>query len=471
MSDRSDIVITGIGLATPAGDSAESTWAALLSDFAISDHARAAVNLTPSPRRGEGGGEGCDVPRRTASVFSNTAVLERANIARRRAFLPSSLPSPRWGEGGRGLAERRLIELGMLVAREAMAETGLAVDSRTALVVGTSKGPADDWLVPLEYDPYRPPTSDKPSNGKCEDVTITPNIGSITKCEDVTFNGNIGFIGDIPIMPDADFGLACVQTALASRLGISGPVLTTSAACASSLHALIRAAMLLQHGDADRAIVVGTESSLHPAFIESFTRLGVIANPGQPCRPMDRNRSGFLISEAAAAVCLERRPARPGEIVLDGFALGSDASHLTHTDTSASTLKYCLKQVIAGRPVDLIHAHATGTVSNDVIELGAIAEASANTPPGGPILYSHKGALGHSLGASGLVATVLNVLSHRHGLVPGNVNTTDPMETPAGRIENKTLQYPIRRSLVIAAGFGGATGVVGLRSADPTESR
>ncbi len=260
-----------------------------------------------------------------------------------------------------------------------------------------------------------------------------------------------------------------LQTALAAKLGITGPRLTLSAACASSLHALIRATMMLQLGEADRVIVVGVESSLHPAFIESFKRLGVIANAGEPCRPMDMHRSGFLISEAAAAVCLERRKAVAGEITIDGFAIGSDASHLTHTNPAADTLKYCLKRVIAARPVDLVHTHATGTVSNDVIELAAIESASANTLPGGPIFYSHKGAIGHSLGASGLVGTVLSVMSHRNGLVPGNVNTPNPMATKTGRISQQPIEQSIRRSIVIAAGFGGATGVIGLSSASPPD--
>ncbi len=206
-------------------------------------------------------------------------------------------------------------------------------------------------------------------------------------------------------------------------------------------------------------LVVASESSLHEAFIQSFKRLGVIAAAGEPCRPFDQHRSGFLISEAAAAVCLERRRPRPGEVVIDGYAIGADASHLTGTDPHALALKSCLQRATNARPVDLVHAHATGTVANDPVELSAIETVT----DGSPIIYSHKGAIGHTLGASGLVATVLNVLAHRLGEIPPNVCTTNPIATQAGRISREGVQRPIRRSLAIAAGFGGATGVVAFR--------
>lgn len=406
-------------------------------------------------------------------------------------------------------ALERLIEMGTRVAREAMGDRDFANDPRTALVIGTSKGPADDWLIPVDssqkptappsdgtnghstHPTPEPPTSDKPSNSICEDVPSGPDIrsceevASIRECEDVTpgrfiplcevvtIRPDIRYFANISIVSGPEYGLATLQTQLAADLGVIGSRLTVSAACASSLHALIRAAMLLQHGDADRAIVIGVESSLHPAFIESFKRLGVIANPGGPCRPMDERRSGFLLSEAAACVILERRKAQPGEITLDGYAIGADASHLTHTDANALALKYMLTRVMAGRSPDLIHAHATGTVANDAIELTAIEsvlsgvnvrpDQSASVPP---TIYSHKGALGHTLGASGLVAAVLNVMSHRHGTVPGNVNTAHPLRTTAGRIEQASVKRAVRQSLIIAAGFGGATGVVGLRTAE-----
>ena len=68
--------------------------------------------------------------------------------------------------------------------------------------------------------------------------------------------------------------------------------------------------------------------------------------------------------------------------------------------------KQLLRTVIANDSIDMIHAHGTGTISNDQTELNAIESALQVDHP--TYIYSHKGALGHSLGASGLVSVVLN---------------------------------------------------------------
>jgi 3-oxoacyl-(acyl-carrier-protein) synthase len=419
MQEGRDIVIAGVGLITPLGRTVDEIWRQLLAGRFITDHGRA---------------------------------IERGN-----------------GD------EPNVVELGDIAAREALADAGWDElhDDRTALVIGSSKGPADEWLVELfrttDLPPVHaasesqkswihnvastehrsesrgtgqlhPPTSDNPS---CESVTAGPAV--------MTMPGRPRIMG-----------LHQIAEVLSERLAMAGPKLTVSAACASGLHALIRSVMMLQHGDVDRVLVIASESSLHEAFIQSFRRLGVIADPRELCRPMDVNRSGFLISEAAAAVCLERRQARPGEVAIDAYAMGADASHLTGTDPRALTLRSCLSRVVKGHSIDLVHAHATGTIANDPIELAAIETVCQGRST---TVYSHKGAIGHTLGASGMVATVLNVMAHRTGIVPGNISTRRPIATTAGRISRETLRHPISRSLVIAAGFGGATGVVGLRTA------
>ena len=97
---------------------------------------------------------------------------------------------------------------------------------------------------------------------------------------------------------------------------------------------------------------------------------------------------------------------------------------------------------------------------NDPVELAAI---EATVVPGEtPSVYSHKGALGHSLGASGLVSVVLNCEAHRHGVVPPNVQTTTPLPAERVRIERGAVERPVRRSVAIAAGFGGAMAAVSL---------
>jgi 3-oxoacyl-[acyl-carrier-protein] synthase II len=266
-------------------------------------------------------------------------------------------------------------------------------------------------------------------------------------------------------------GLADIASALSQELDLpAAPKLTVSAACASGLIALIRAAMLLESGQARRALVVATEASVHPLFLASFTRLGVLPKPGVGCRPFDLHRDGFLMSEAAAAVCLQAAgqdglaasaASDSRRTLIDRYALGADATHLTGSDPDGRVLRHLINKVTDNRPIDLIHAHGTGTPANDPIEL-AVLESAFESAIQTPCLYSHKAALGHSLGAAGLVSIVLNTLAHQNHTVPGNVRTTHPLPTRHVTLSPTAIHRPVRRSIALAAGFGGATAAVSL---------
>jgi 3-oxoacyl-[acyl-carrier-protein] synthase II len=217
--------------------------------------------------------------------------------------------------------------------------------------------------------------------------------------------------------------------------------------------------MAISSGEARRVLVVAAEASVQPIFISSFRRLGVLAPEGHGCRPFDENRAGFIISEAAAAICLESvNEINRGRAInrIDRWAIGADATHLTAGDPAAKTLKRLLASFTA-TPIDLVHAHATGTTVNDSAELSAIETITGTSHPA---LYSHKAALGHSLGAAGLVSVVINCLCHLHGRVPPNIRSTRPLPMKGLQFSTDPLNRPINRSLAIAAGFGGPVAVV-----------
>lgn len=358
-SSFAPVVISGIGLVTPLGETAQQTWDALLAGQFIRDHGR----------------------------------------------INHSLPS----------ARTRVARLGLAVALEA--SVGWTNEQRRSatLVVGTSKGPIDDWL-------------------------IAPST-----------------LSDL----EAGFGIASLAGELAATLDIRGPKLTTCSACASGLYALARGVMLLQNHEADRVLVVASESSLHPIFLRSFERLGVLAPIEIGCRPFDVHRAGFLCSEAAAAICLERATIGDSRPRVAQFAMTADAAHLTRTSELNEPLKRAVALVIAGESVDLIHAHGTGTVQNDPTELAAIGDSicSQQDSPG---VYSHKGAIGHSLGAAGLVSIVINVMAHRAGIVPPNVRTNTAIAHDGLRIDSSKTQRRVRKSIAVAAGFGGHIAAVSL---------
>jgi 3-oxoacyl-[acyl-carrier-protein] synthase II len=351
--------ITGIGLVSVLGRTADETWEALLAGRWIADHARVPGFAGPN----------------------------------------------------------RAIAMARQAAAEALTRAGWTdADCRqpdSALLVGTSKGAIEAWMQ--------------------------------VKAPDVH--------------PGLRYGLSEIDFELARSFHFAGgPRLTISSACSSGLHALLRAGMAIERGEARRALVVAVEASVHPLFISSFKRLGVLAPEGHGCRPFDCQRRGFIISEAAAAVCLESSDHAVGRpmVRIDAWAVGGDGTHLTGGDPAGKALRHLLQRV--ARPgLDLVHAHATGTIVNDPVELAAIETIAGSSRP---ILYSHKGALGHSLGAAGLASAVLNCLCHSHGVIPPNVRTTQPLPMDNLRLLSQTIETPIHRSLALAAGFGGPLAVV-----------
>ena len=355
------VVISGVGLVTPLGRSAEETWNSLLAGRFIRDHGRVIGDLPE--------------------------------------------------------AQTRVSRLGIGAAQQAIAGWSDVERREAALVIGTSKGPIHDWLN-------------------------TPS--ALSDLED-------------------GFGIASLGGEIARRFAIGGPVLTTCSACASGLHALIRGVMLIQNGDADRVLVVAAESSLHSIFLSCFQKLGVLAPVEIGCRPFDINRAGFLASEASAAVCLERAQHNDARPRVRSFAMAADAFHLTRTSEENEPLKRAIATAADGQELDLIHAHGTGTVHNDPTEIAAI-RASIGAQAHLPSLYSHKGALGHSSGAAGLISIVINVLAHRHGIIPPNARLEHPIAGDGLRIEAVPVSRPVYHSIAIAAGFGGHIAAVSLAS-------
>lgn len=319
----------------------------------------------------------------------------------------------------------RTIHLAIRAVAEALYMAGwpgeMVADGQTALVVGTSKGPVQSWLSPPPGHFARP------------------------LC-----------------------GIDQIASAVAAKFGFGpGPRLTCSAACASGLLALIRACLMIRTGECRRAVVVATESSVHPLFLGSFARLGILPGREIGCRPFDEARYGFLMSEASATVCIEASEGLETDsephVIIDRYAMGGDAHHLTANDPAGVTLRRIVREVAGCQSIDLVHAHGTGTETNDPVELAAIDCA---VPAGdiAPILYSHKAALGHSLGASGLVAVALNWMAHQTGRVPGNVRTERPLPAERVVLSSDAQSRFVQRSMALCAGFGGPVAGIRLQS-------
>ncbi len=265
---------------------------------------------------------------------------------------------------------------------------------------------------------------------------------------------------------------------VAGAVRAHGAVLSSVAACSTGLHSLVRAVQWLRDGCGPVAITGSVESSLNPLFAASFLQMRVLAaqwdDPRTACRPFDRNRSGFIIGEGAAALVLETpeharaRGAKP-LAVIEGYALGSDPTGLAELDPAgrplASTIRRCLGSAgVRPDQVACVKAHGTATVQNDPAETAAIAAILGyHSPP----VISLKGYLGHTLGASGAIETAICVKSLECGMIPGNANLQDPDPACGPNLPNTPTALPSAggtdRVLCLSAGFGGHLAAVLIR--------
>lgn len=221
---------------------------------------------------------------------------------------------------------------------------------------------------------------------------------------------------------------------LAARLGLRGPKVTISTACSSSATAIGYGADLIRDGEADLIIAGGAEALCEVTFA-GFNSLRAVDPEG--CRPFDRDRKGLTLGEGAAVLILEgesraaSRGVRPLARVL-GYGISADAHHMTNPPEDARGAVAALHQAlrIAGvvpEEVDLVNAHGTGTLANDLAEARAVASVLGDRAPVVP-LHSVKSSVGHCLGASGSVEAVVTILSLREGAVPPTFGLKNPDE-------------------------------------------
>jgi 3-oxoacyl-[acyl-carrier-protein] synthase-1 len=236
---------------------------------------------------------------------------------------------------------------------------------------------------------------------------------------------------------------------LVERLGLRGPAVVVSAACASSAKAFAAAARAIEAGLCDAAIVGGVES-LCLTTLYGFHSLELLS--AQPCRPCDADRDGISLGEAAGYALLTRDRADSG-IALVGFGESADAHHLStpHPDGAGAALamRAALQRAgLAAEAIDYVNLHGTGTRTNDAAEDAAIRTVLGDAVP----RSSTKGWTGHTLGAAGLAEAVIAMLALREGFVPGTLHCS--RIDPAIRGNVVLHGGPRRLSNVLSNSFG-----------------
>jgi 3-oxoacyl-[acyl-carrier-protein] synthase II len=274
----------------------------------------------------------------------------------------------------------------------------------------------------------------------------------------------------------ADIPLPARGAALRRRLGLTNPGFTVSAACASGSTALGLGARMIASEAATAVLVVGFDA-LSEFIFSGFSALQALS-PG-PCTPFDRARTGLTLGEGAAALLLvspERARALGREPVgeLLGWAAANDAVHITAPARDSRGLVQAIRAALARaglEPADIggVSAHGTGTIYNDLMELNAFRAIFGEHPP--PV-YGVKGALGHTLGAAGVIEATIALRALAEETTPGTIGFRDPDPAAVGLVQSCPSPLRGRRLLLTNSGFGGVNAalVLGGRPHGPRAS-
>lgn len=255
---------------------------------------------------------------------------------------------------------------------------------------------------------------------------------------------------------------AAVSQQVARIAGIEGMVLNPTAACATGMWAIAQGALLIEQGICDLVFAGGVESAVSPLTLAGFRQLGVLAQ--ERAAPFDRQRQGFGLAAAGAIVVLEAEERARSRAIkpyarLVGVGLSADAENMAAPSVNQTGAMIAIEKALAQaqlspQAIDCIHSHGTGTVRNDAAEAAWIQTLFGRQIP----VTSHKGALGHTLGAAGAIAIALSCLSLQEQIIPPCVGC----EVPAFDLDivQQTRAARLEHILCCSYGFGGQNAVI-----------
>lgn len=403
------VVITGLGLVTPVGNTVEETWTALMNGRSGADY----------------------IKKFDAEKFSVKFACEVKN------FDPLTF-----------IAKKEARKMGAFIhyaiaaSVEAMADSGIKLTEAGKLPddiaenVGTyiSSGIGDFWAIEREHSKLLDDGPDR----------VSPFF-----------------------IVSAIVNLAAGQVSI--RFGAKGPNSATATACAAGAHAIGDSFKIIQRGDADIMICGGAESAITPMSVAGFSAMRALStnndDPIHASRPFERDRDGFVIGEGAGIMILEelesakRRGAKIyGEIV--GYGAAADAFHLTMPDETGSGARRVMQRTlkdagIVPDQVGYINAHGTSTPYNDKFETLAIKDTF------GAHAYklavsSTKSMTGHLLGAAGGIEGIFCVLTLHHNVIAPTINYVNPdPDCDLDYVPNEPREARVDYVLSNSFGFGG----------------
>ena len=260
---------------------------------------------------------------------------------------------------------------------------------------------------------------------------------------------------------------------LSMEWGLTGPVMTQVAACATSVIAFHDALRLIQTGECDVVLAGGSEAPVVPMGVAALANMGALSkrndSPETASRPFDGTRDGFVLGEGAGLVVIEslahalERGATPLAEVLGG-ALTADAFHISAPEPTGRGQSRAMTNAlrnsgVAPDEIDYIVAHGTSTPLNDVTETRAIKTAyGAHARK--VAISSPKSMIGHLVGAAGIASALAAIGAIRDQVIPptANLRTPDP-ECDLDYVPLTARKAKVETVAVHGFGFGGQNAV------------
>jgi 3-oxoacyl-[acyl-carrier-protein] synthase II len=259
--------------------------------------------------------------------------------------------------------------------------------------------------------------------------------------------------------------------------GFKGPNLAIVTACTTGLHCIGEAGRLIEYGDVDVMIAGGAESTVSPLGIGGFAAARALStrndDPASASRPWDKDRDGFVLGEGGGVLVLEEyehAKNRGAKIYaeLAGFGMGADAYHMTapNVDGPKRSMKAALRNAgLNADQVQYLNAHGTSTPLGDLNETNAIKLAFGDHAKK-MVVNSTKSMTGHLLGGAGGIESVFTVLAVHHQVSPPTINifNQDP-ECDLDYCANSAREMKIEVAAKNNFGFGGTNGTLLFRRA------
>jgi 3-oxoacyl-[acyl-carrier-protein] synthase II len=342
----------------------------------------------------------------------------------------------------------RFIHFAMAAGKEAVADAGLDFTDwsperrdRVAVAINTGGGGMEQVVIG-------------------SDILATKGPGSVSPFS----------------FPALSASMAACQ--LSMEYGLTGPVITQSAACATSIICFHDALRMVQRGEVDVVLAGGSEAPLQPLGFAALGNMHALSRrndePQRASRPFDKNRDGFVYGEGAGVVVIETAEHalnRGANILAEvvGTALTADAFHISAPEPTGRGATMAMTKALAdggvgADEIDLLVAHGTSTPLNDLTETRAIKQAFGEHARKLTIT-APKSMVGHMIGAAGIISALEAFGAMREGIVPPTINLEEP-DLPELDLDYTPLvarQKRVDTAMINGFGFGGQNAVAVFR--------